>query len=305
MPEINRTEERKALRISAGLMAVMAVSGLALAIASHSQAIMLDGVFSTIGFAMALVTLKVAELVKRPDDDHFQFGYAHFTPLLNVVKSLVMVVMCVFAAASAVETFFVGGRELQLDWALAYGVVATVSCALAAVFLRRAAKKTGSVLVEVDAVTWLVDTAISSAVLIGFLIGFLIEGTQFETYGAYVDPAIVIALVLIAIPEPSKILVTSLRESLLFAPPKGYRQRLREIVDKTMQKLPVEEYRVRQLKLGDTVNVMIHVQPSADFELGGFESLDVVRRLVQADLDQLPERIILDVIFVADFSLAD
>ena len=99
--DARRLLERKALRISIVGALVMAVVGIGFALATRSDAIMLDGVFSAIGFLMALLTLRVASLAIQPDDDRFHFGYSHFVPLLNVVKAFMMIVLCTFAFLSS------------------------------------------------------------------------------------------------------------------------------------------------------------------------------------------------------------
>ena len=80
----NNDLERRALHLSIAGALAMAVIGIGFALLSGSEAIMLDGIFSAIGLVMALVTLKVATLVARPDDEHFHFGYAHFAPLQRI-----------------------------------------------------------------------------------------------------------------------------------------------------------------------------------------------------------------------------
>ena len=61
--------------------------------------------------------------------------------------------------------------------------------------------------------SWVIDTAISSAVLFGFLAGYLIVGTSYEMYLNYLDPLVVTILVVIAIPVPLRILWNSLKET--------------------------------------------------------------------------------------------
>ena len=68
----------------------MAALGIGFGLVTESDAIMLDGFFSLIGFVMALVTIRVARLVVQPADEHFQFGYAQFEPFLNAMKGLLM-----------------------------------------------------------------------------------------------------------------------------------------------------------------------------------------------------------------------
>ena len=67
--------ERAALRLSAGAALLIGLLGLTVALLSGSGAILLDGLFNLCFFATALLTLRVATLVDRPDDDAlFAFG---------------------------------------------------------------------------------------------------------------------------------------------------------------------------------------------------------------------------------------
>jgi predicted Co/Zn/Cd cation transporter (cation efflux family) len=59
----------------------MGLLGVGFAIYTGSEAILLDGVFSAIGFAIALVTLYIARLVRQPGNDKYPFGYAVFEPI--------------------------------------------------------------------------------------------------------------------------------------------------------------------------------------------------------------------------------
>ncbi len=50
---------------------------------------------------MALATLKVAALVTRPDDEQFHFGNTVIDPTLNLFKSLMIIIICLFALFEA------------------------------------------------------------------------------------------------------------------------------------------------------------------------------------------------------------
>jgi len=299
------TAEKKALWFSLAGMAVMAVAGIGFALVSHSEAILLDGVFSTISMILSMLTLKVAEVVRRPDDEHFHFGYAHFSPLLNLIKALVMVGLCIFALLSAINAVLEGGREMALGLAVVYGVIATLACLVIAVIMQKATARSNSVLVHVDAASWKVDTLISSAVLIGFVIGYLVRGTGFEQYLPDLDPAIVTVLVIIALPVPLKILTTSLREVLMMAPPKDYQDQVQDKIARSLSGYPIENYRVRLLKMGDTINVLVHARPAADFVFRSWPAMDEIRARLNEELAELPERAIVDLVFVGDMAFAD
>ena len=68
----NQDLERRALKLSIVGAAVMAGLGIGFAFLTRSEAILLDGFFSLINFAMGILSLKVARMVSQPDDERFQ-----------------------------------------------------------------------------------------------------------------------------------------------------------------------------------------------------------------------------------------
>ncbi len=123
-------QEKKALKLSAGMALFMAALGITFGLLTQSDAIMLDGFFSLVGFAMAVVTIRVAWLVQQPPDEHFHFGYAQFEPFLNTVKGLLMLGVSGFAVAGAVDALLHGGRDLNAALAVVYAIIALSGPAL-------------------------------------------------------------------------------------------------------------------------------------------------------------------------------
>ena len=135
-------QETKALKLSAAGALFMAALGIVFGLLTRSDAIMLDGFFSLVGFAMAVVTIRVAWLVQQPPDEHFHFGYAQFEPFLNTVKGLLMLGVSGFAVAGAVDALLHGGRDLNPGLAVIYAIIAVSGCLLIAGVQRRAARRT-------------------------------------------------------------------------------------------------------------------------------------------------------------------
>ena len=132
-------QETRALRLSVWMSLVMAALGIGFGLVTESDAIMLDGFFSLIGFVMALVTIRVARLVVQPADEHFQFGYAQFEPFLNAMKGLLMLGVAGFAFAGAVDSLLHGGRDIKPGIATLYAVIALTGCLAVGAAQRKAA----------------------------------------------------------------------------------------------------------------------------------------------------------------------
>jgi cation diffusion facilitator family transporter len=274
------------------------------AVVSGSEAILLDGLFSALGFFMALMTLYVARLVSRPDDEVFQYGYAHFVPLVNVVKSLVMAILCGFALLSAISTLLSGGQTMAIGNAMFYALLATLIGTGLYLYLGKMARQSASILVALDAKAARMDMLLSGAVLVSFVLGWLSLGTSMERFIDYLDPSVVAVLCLVALPVPLKVLWQNGREVLLLAPDPVLQQSVIGRIESVLANFPIEDHRIRMLKMGNVMAVTLHLRPSEQYELRSVDDLDRVRHSLEQALEALEFEIGLDVMFVNDMSLA-
>ncbi len=298
-PETAKAEQRYLWIAAVGNLIIGCVA-LVFAVVASSQAILLDGLFNLTYCVAGFVTIKVARLVQRGDDERFPFGYASFEPLINEFKGLLVLGVTVMALAGALEALFTGGRAIAPGAAIAYGVFATAACWVLALVTWLGARRTGSPLIRVDAKNWLVNAAISSAVLLAFASILVLEETAFAFLVPYVDPALVILVVLISISIPVRMAWQALMELLNRAPHPEIVARVREAVAAATAELPVRESFVRVLQTGRTRLVMVHLVLPSDFRVEGLPALDAVRAKTLAPLRELHEATFLDMIFTAD-----
>ena len=169
------TTEVRALILSAAAALMLGVMGVAVSLATGSGAILLDGAFNLSFFVTALVTLRVARLLRRPDDRDYPFGYLHFEPLINTVKALLILAVGLVALIDAGVSLYRGGNEVSAGLALAYAAFATVFCGLLVLALRRARRQAPSPLVETDIENWVVNFAISVGMLAAFCVALFLQ----------------------------------------------------------------------------------------------------------------------------------
>ncbi len=293
-------QETKALRLSAVMALFMAALGIVFGILTQSDAIMLDGFFSLVGFAMAVVTIRVSQLVQQPPDEHFHFGYAQFEPFLNTVKGLLMLGVSGFAIAAAVNALLHGGRDLNAGLAVVYAVIALVGCLVVGAVQRRAARRTGSPLVEVDAKNWLVDGVLSGVVAGVFVAALLLERSQYAHWVPYIDPVLVIVVVLAILVVPLRIVREGLREILGFAPPPDVQADVRGRVEGAIEGVPVENLHVNMMKIGRFFYVLNQVVVSPEFRPGRVGELDAVRARIAKAMKGFEPTPIVDTVFTED-----
>jgi cation diffusion facilitator family transporter len=289
--------EQQALRLSVIGAIGMALLGILFALLTGSEAVLLDGLFSLVSFAMGLFTLKVSRLVAKPDDERFQLGYANFEPFVNTSKGLIMSFLCIYALYSAIDSLFQGGRPIASGYALLYAAIAVLGCFAIAHRQQKALERTKSPLIEVETKGWRMDGYLSSAVLVAFLILLLIEKTSWAVYAPYADPLIVIILVVAAAPMPISIVRKSMRELLLGAPEPDVQENVRAKLKAATRELPLESTILRMVKIGRSTHLQVHLVVSESHRTASLSELDTVRENIAFEMEDITPHLTMDVMF--------
>ncbi len=300
MPSPSFEREKRALLVSGFGNILLAIVGLAAAAVSSSQAILLDGVFNLTYFATALFTVKVASLVAGGDDERFPHGYAFFEPLINGIKGMLVLGVSVMALLGAVQALLTGGRAIGLGVAIAYGVFASISCWCFAYVTHRAAKATNSPLVTADAENWVVNAMISSGLVLAFLGVLVANSLGLDRVALYVDPVVVLTVVVISIAVPVRMAKNALMALLNRAPDGDVVKQVEGIVDNGLTDLPVQERFIRVIQPGRQRMVLVHAVLPAEFRPDGVSALDAVRLRTHEALCEAHVATIVDILFTAD-----
>src|SRR5690606_19693671 len=111
-----------------------------------------------------------------------------------------------------------GGRELEFGWAILYTLVTLIACVVMASVEKNANEKINSDFVALDIKGWIMAGAITAALLIAFIFGYLVQGTSLEWVSPYIDPVILAAVCVVIIPLPisTKIGRASCRERVSY-----------------------------------------------------------------------------------------
>lgn len=297
--------ERQALILSAGGALVMAFLGFGFALLTRSEALMLDGLFSLLGFVMALGAIRISRLVYEPGNHDFQFGYAGFEPLFNIVKGLIIIFISLLALYSSVMVILAGGRVINIGWALIYAVVVSISCFMVFAILTRVASKTGSSLVKVDAKNWLLDGLITVAVLIGFLLSYLAQETRWEWIIPYTDPTVVLVLVALTLPIPYLIIRDGLKELLLGAPNIELQQKLRETLEPIFNENGYHSHGMRVAKTGRMIYIYVIVLLQNKQTDPSVSKQDEIRKILTQSVSEFYPDVEVDLFFTRDEQWAE
>lgn len=84
----------------------MGVAGVITGVLANSSAVMLDGLFSMIGFISAFLGLKISRRIASPPDKFRPMGYAAEESLFTTFRALAILGLIMFAAGSAAVRIF-------------------------------------------------------------------------------------------------------------------------------------------------------------------------------------------------------
>ena len=225
--EVRGRLEQHLLVTSIAATLVIGAMGLVFGFLTGSFAIMFDGVYATIDAAMAALGLGVARLILkdalRTDDDapgaiRYQYGFWHLEPMVLALNATMLTLAAGYALVSAIMLILEGGTVIEFDLALPYAVVVAAACFAMAWRQKRRNRALGSAFVALDAKGWLISGSITTALLLGFAMGFALEGTRHAWMQPYVDPVVLAAVCLVVLPLPFSDLREAMAGILRIAP---------------------------------------------------------------------------------------
>jgi cation diffusion facilitator family transporter len=275
--------EQAALKFSIALTVVLGVLGVASGLATGSQAIIFDGMFSFVDVLPTIVSLLVVKLIARGSSQRFQFGYWHLEPLVGVLRDSILTVACIYAAIDAVNSLASGGHAVEYDLAAAWAAILSVIGLVMTLVLRRKARVLNSPMLELDARSWAVSACLSLALLVGFIFAAALTNTALEGWIPYLDAVALLSMALLLLPVPLLGLSRSIRDVLQVAPDE-LDARVRAIMDEVVKERGFLDYSSYIAKVGRGRFVEIHVLVTPESRID-IATADSIRREVSDRLN--------------------
>ena len=150
-------------------------------------------------------------MAKR-DFEKFPFGKHILEPIVISIKSLIIAIMCSYSLIEAIKTLMNGGNSLEFGLALIYSIVSVLGCGIISFYMKEQEKKINSELIKAEYTQWFMDTALSTAVLVGFIIAMVLARTKLKSLNPYIDPFMTIVVSLVCIRIPIKTFIESFKE---------------------------------------------------------------------------------------------
>ncbi|PSU35010.1 cation transporter [Photobacterium lutimaris] len=209
--QCNVVLERKLLQFSTFSALLFALLGIGFGLWMGSLVILFDGAYSLVSLALTVLSLVAAAYIRSPSRQDAA-RVQKVEPLVIAFKGLVITVMCCISFSSAVLAILDGGRDIDAGLALFFGVINVIGCLATFLVMKKYGHQSGSNLVVAESKQWMMDTVISGAVMVGFILAILMQYVGLAAYSVYADPVMVVIASVYFVIVPLKMMFGALKE---------------------------------------------------------------------------------------------
>ena len=284
------------LKISTLGTLFFAVLGRAWGWTVKSEMILFDGMYSLGGVILSLLALMGSIYINKKDYEKYPFGKKMIEPLIVIIKSLAIFIMCIYSLTGSIKDLINGGNEVQYGYAL----ISTLGCGIAYFFLKKKGKAINSSLVNIESSQWLMDTLLSMGVLVGFLIANIIKHTEFIWFNRYLDPLMVIICSSVFIKMPIKSFGDGLKELLEFKADDSITLEIDKLVEGIEREYKFEESITRVSKTGNDLRIEIDFIYNEESNIKVLDEMDSLREKIFNSLSHINYEKWLNVSFTKD-----
>ncbi|EGT3616663.1 cation transporter [Clostridium perfringens] len=262
--------------------------------------ILFDGLYSLGSVILSILAVLGSIYISKKDYEKYPFGKRMVEPLIVIIKSLAILIMCMYSLTGAVKDLLSGGNEVGYGYALIYAIISTLGCGIAYIFLKRKGKTTNSSLLTIESNQWLMDTLLSMGVLIGFLIANILQYTELVWFTKYLDPLMVIMCSSIFVKMPVKTFIGGLKELLEFKADDSITSEISQLVKGIEEEYRFEEAITRVSKAGRDLRIEIDFIYNEESNIKALDEMDTLREKIFSSLSHIAYEKWLNVSFTKD-----
>ncbi len=291
--------EQGVLRISIAVTLLLAGVGILFGLLSGSFAIVFDGFYALTDASMTIVALLVSNLITSSTASgpasnklvkHFTMGFWHLEPMVLGLNGVLLTAAAIYALINAIGSLMTGGRHLLFDQAIIYAVITLVITVAMAVFDQRANRTLQSDFITLDAKAWMMSAALTAALLVAFVFGFLIQGTRLAWMSPYIDPAVLALVCIVIIPMPAGTIKQAMADILLVTPA-DLKEHVDDVAKGVVRRYGFLSYRAYVARVGRGRQIELYFIVPPDWPAKKLEEWDQIRNEIgEAIGDDTPDR---------------
>ncbi|RAX57060.1 cation transporter [Helicobacter monodelphidis] len=292
-------KEQFVLNVSLFFAVILAIFGIFYGLYIGSKAIIFDGFVAFLSVALIMLSVVTSKYIFKEDDDIFQYGYTRFEPMVNVFKSLILLLVCLYALINGVHGILEGGYRVEFGGAMVYSFFSMILCIVIWVYTNRCGKHLQSPLISVDSLEWLIDSVLYLGGFVAFGAIYLLDEENVSVWALYVDPALVIVLAIILASMPLKVFIQNLADLAMVAP-KEMDDKIDHILQEIAQKYRFKNYDTHVAKSGRFYMVEVNILLDSHRGIQTVDDMDRIRDEIEQGLELPSYKIWLSVSFTKD-----
>lgn len=292
--------ENKILKLSVVGALFFALFGIAWGWALNSDMIIFDGLYSFISVMLSMLSLYINNYMAKRDFEKFPFGKHILEPIVISIKSLIIAIMCLYSLVEAIKTIVAGGNNLEFGLAIIYSVVSVIGCGAISLYMKLKSKALSSELIKAEFTQWLMDTSLSTAVLVAFIVAIIISNTKLNFLNPYIDPVMTAVVSLVCIRIPIKGFIESFKEVICVKADDEINDDIYILVKEIEEEYNFEDSIARVSKIGRELRIEIDFIYNKDSKLKTLDQMDNVREEINDAIKHIDYKKWLNVSFTGN-----
>ena len=295
-PQIQSQKEQFVLKISLYCAVILAIFGITYGIYTGSKAIIFDGLVAFLSTILILLSVITSKFIYKEDDDIFQYGYMRFEPMVNLFKSLILLILCAYALINGIQEILDGGYEVKFDKAMLYSFFSMLLSIGIWLYTAYQAKILGSPLISVDSLEWFIDSVVYMGGFLVFGAVWLFDKESQTIWARYLDPALLVLLSMILAVMPLKVFIKNLADLVMVAP-KDMDDKIDTLLQNISKKYNFSDYDTHVAKSGRFFMIEVNILMGESFKIQNIDEMDLIRDEIEQGLDIPSYKIWLSVSF--------
>lgn len=296
--KIDNKKEQLVLKSSMYCALMLAILGIGFGVITKSSALLFDGIISLVSVALGALSVVTSRYIYREDDDVFQYGYVRFEPMVNLFKSLILLIVCAYAFISGLRDVLHGGYALDLGGAVAYSMCAFVLCFGVFAYTRHFSRTLDSELIRTDMTEWRIDCVMYFGSIVAFLSVFLFDKQQSHAFNRYIDCGLLVVLSVFISVAPLKIFIANLKDLMMVAPPQ-LDSKITEIMESLSAAYGFKNYDTHVAKNGRFFMIEVNILTLGSSQIS-VAQIDSIRDYIMQNLNMPSYKIWLSVSLTAN-----
>lgn len=261
-----------------------------------SKAIIFDGLVAFLSVILILLSVITSKFIYKEDDDIFQYGYMRFEPMVNLFKSLILLILCAYALINGIQEILDGGYEVKFDKAMLYSFFSMLLSIGIWLYTAYQAKILGSPLISVDSLEWFIDSVLYMGGFLVFGAVWLFDKESQTIWARYLDPALLVLLSMILAIMPLKVFIKNLADLVMVAP-KDMDDKIDTLLQNISKKYNFSDYDTHVAKSGRFFMIEVNILMGESFKIQNIDEMDLIRDEIEQGLDIPSYKIWLSVSF--------